>query len=115
MNDWHEEKKEWLFNLIKELDLPERGDALDFGCGSGVLTEVIREALPNYQVHGMDLSHPAIDKAREYYKKCHLFHSSDTSYSGKKFDFPLSHPIDAQVSAKSRGGMAQPEKGKQWQ
>ena len=74
MDDWHEEKKQRIVNLIKELDLPERGDALDFGCGTGVLTEVIREALPNYQVYGMDLSHAAIDKAKERYKKCHFFH-----------------------------------------
>jgi 2-polyprenyl-3-methyl-5-hydroxy-6-metoxy-1,4-benzoquinol methylase len=71
MDDWHEEKKQRIVNLIKELDLPERGDALDFGCGTGVLTEVIR----------------------------------------KKFSFLKTR---GPQEAKSRGGMAQPEKRKQW-
>lgn len=93
MDDWEGWKKKRIFDLIKELDLPEKGEALDFGCGSGVLTDVIRQALPNYQVYGMDLSHAAIAKAKERYKECHFFHSSETNYNGKKFDLLFTHHV----------------------
>jgi 2-polyprenyl-3-methyl-5-hydroxy-6-metoxy-1,4-benzoquinol methylase len=39
--------KDRIFGIIRDLRLPEQGDALDFGCGNGVLTEVIRQALPS--------------------------------------------------------------------
>lgn len=93
MDDWNDWKKKRIFDLIKELGLPEKGEALDFGCGSGVLTDVIRQALPNYQVYGMDLSHAAIAKAKERYKECHFYHSSDTSYNGKKYDLLFTHHV----------------------
>ncbi len=90
---WQDWKKKRIFDLIKELDLPERGEALDFGCGNGVFTDIIRQALPNYQVYGMDLSQAAIDIAKERYKECLFFHSGDASYNGKKFDFLFTHHV----------------------
>ncbi len=93
MDEWNEEKKERIFNLIRELDLPEKGDALDFGCGSGVLTDLIRRALPGYHVYGADLSRRAIDKARERYKKCTFFHTADEKYNRNKFDFLFTHHV----------------------
>jgi SAM-dependent methyltransferase len=93
MAEWNEEKKERVFDLIRKLNLPARGEALDFGCGSGVLTELIREALPQYKVYGTDLSHKALDRARERYPRCAFFHTADAKHYAKKFDFLFTHHV----------------------
>jgi len=93
MAEWDEGKKQRIFDLIRKLNLPAAGEALDFGCGSGVLTELIREALPGYRVYGTDLSHQALDKARERYPQCTFFHTSEAGSSTKKFDFLFTHHV----------------------
>jgi predicted TPR repeat methyltransferase len=47
MENYSADVKDRIFGIIRDLRLPEQGDALDFGCGNGVLTEVIRQALPS--------------------------------------------------------------------
>ncbi|RJR43903.1 MAG: class I SAM-dependent methyltransferase [Deltaproteobacteria bacterium] len=93
MAEWKDEKKDRITDLIAKLSLPPKGEALDFGCGSGVLTEVIRKALPGYQVYGTDLSQAALDKARERYPGCTFFHADDARYNKKKFDFLFTHHV----------------------
>jgi 2-polyprenyl-3-methyl-5-hydroxy-6-metoxy-1,4-benzoquinol methylase len=93
MVEWKDEKKERIADLLSKLNLPPTGEALDFGCGSGVLTEVIRRALPGYQVYGTDLSQAAVDKARERYPRCTFFHGDDARYNKKKFDFLFTHHV----------------------
>ena len=44
MDEWHIEKKQRIFELIRSLELQDIGEAIDFGCGNGVLTNVIRQA-----------------------------------------------------------------------
>ena len=46
MDEWPADKKERIFEIITALNLPETGEALDYGCGNGVFTEVIKKALP---------------------------------------------------------------------
>ena len=86
-------KKRGYLISLRKLDLPPRGEALDFGCGSGVFTELIREALSNYQVYGTDLSRKALDKARERYRQCTFFHTADADYKMKKFDLLFTHHV----------------------
>jgi SAM-dependent methyltransferase len=93
MGEWKDEQKERIADLIGKLNLPATGEALDFGCGSGVLTEVIRKALPGYRVYGTDLSQAALDKARERFPRCTFFHSDDARHNKKKFDFLFTHHV----------------------
>ena len=52
MDEWPVEKKRKVLEVIQELQLPAIGYALDFGCGNGVLTEIIRQALPSWKIYG---------------------------------------------------------------
>ena len=65
METWPIEREERLLDVIAHLDLPVTGKALDFGCGNGVLTEVIRQALPSWKVYGTDISNKAINKEED--------------------------------------------------
>lgn len=73
MDEWPIEKKRKIFEVIQELPLPAKGEALDFGCGNGVLTEIIRQALPAWKIFGTDLSKKAIDNAKIRYPGCTFF------------------------------------------
>jgi len=70
MSEWGDDKKKRIYELIKSLPLPETGDVIDFGCGVGVFTEIIRQALPKCNIYGSDFSHLAINKAKARYKNC---------------------------------------------
>ena len=60
---------------------------LDFGCGTGTLTIMVKETSPGSKVTGIDIDmqilNQAIDKARE--KKMDILF---LNYDGKKFPFP---------------------------
>jgi len=93
MDDWPVEKKQRIFNLIRSLPLPEHGTAVEFGCGNGVFTEVIRQALPKWEVYGTDISTLAIQTAKKRYPLCHFFVNADKGYSHQRFDFLLTHHV----------------------
>lgn len=93
MADWPPEKKQKVLEVIRKLPLPERGEALDFGCGQGVLTDVVREALPLWKIYGTDLSKNALESAMQRYPECHFFVSDDSRYSSKKFDFLFTNHV----------------------
>lgn len=93
MNDWPAEKKKKVFEVIQDLPLPKTGEALDFGCGIGIFTDIIRQALPGWKVYGTDLSQVAIDIASERFQNCTFFSPEDPKLSGKKFDFTFSHHV----------------------
>ncbi|MEO6036377.1 MAG: class I SAM-dependent methyltransferase [Verrucomicrobiota bacterium] len=55
---------------------------LDVGCGAGQVVGRLTEA--GYEVYGVDVSEPNIEKARQFNKRCQL-------YDGKKLPFPDQH------------------------
>lgn len=59
--------------ILSAMDLPQRGVALDYGCGNGVLTEVLRKSLPEWEVFGTDLSATALASATAGYPECTFF------------------------------------------
>jgi len=93
MDEWEPAKKQRVLEIIKELNLPDTGEALDFGCGTGVFTEVIKKALPQWQVYGTDISSLAIDRAKERHTDCNFFLISDSKFKNKKFDFLFTHHV----------------------
>jgi len=93
MDEWPADKKNRVFEIIRTLGLPERGDALDYGCGNGVFTGVLKEALPKWNVYGVDISSIAIDNAQRRYSDCTFFLASDLNLLDKKFDFLFSHHV----------------------
>jgi len=93
MNEDQIGKKQRVFEILKSLDLPESGEALDFGCGNGVYTEIIKKVLPKWSVYGTDISHVAIRNAKKRVHDCTFFVSSDQNFGDKKFDFLFSHHV----------------------
>ena len=92
MSDWDFITKERVYNVIKNLSLPEIGTALDFGCGTGVFTDVLKKALPKWKIYGTDISAEAINNAKSRYPACDFF-ISDKSKPEFKFDFLFTHHV----------------------
>ena len=93
MDEWPAHKKERIFEIIKTLNLPKTGDALDYGCGNGEFTAVLKQALPKWNVYGADISSIAVDNAKNRYPNCLFFLPSDVRFSGKRFDFLFTHHV----------------------
>jgi SAM-dependent methyltransferase len=93
MGHWSSFEKERIFNLVKDLHLPEKGIALDFGCGRGIFTSVIQQALPGWEIYGCDISAPAIEYAKEHFKGITFFVLGDEKYKNLKADFLHSHHV----------------------
>jgi SAM-dependent methyltransferase len=113
MGHWSAFEKRRLISLIRGLDLPPRGVALDFGCGRGIFTAVIREALPGWRFFGCDISAEAIAWAKVHQQDITFFVLGDKGYDNLRADFihshhVLEHTYDAQVTASEMIGYAAP-------
>lgn len=93
MVEWPIEKKRKIFEIIQSIGLPEEGEALDFGCGNGVLTEIVRQALPLWKIYGTDISNNAIANARILYPGCLFFEADSSGFTDKKFDFVFTNHV----------------------
>ena len=98
MEDYSAEAKQRLAELIRSLDLPAEGSALDFGCGNGVLTEVLRDALPHWQICGAEISSIAISNARARFPGCTFLAFDDAALQRQRFDLVFSHHVLEHVS-----------------
>src|SRR5438552_4861559 len=94
MDEWPAQKKQRVFDMIQNFKLPASGVALDFGCGNGVLTEVLRESLPNgWKVWGSDVSAAAIENAQRWFRDCTFFTLDDVALIDAKFDLLFTHHV----------------------
>ena len=93
IDEWPIEKKRKIFEVIQELQLPAIGEALDFGCGNGVLTEIIRQALPSWAIYGTDIIKKAVKNAKIRYPNCTFFETNSSIHTQKKFDFVFTHHV----------------------
>ncbi len=66
---------------------------MNFGCGNGVFTEILKKALPNWKVYGCDISEVAVNNARKKNPECVFFMTDDATSKDKKFDFIFSHHV----------------------
>jgi SAM-dependent methyltransferase len=93
MDDWPDDKKRKIRDIVLSLQLPAQGSALDLGCGNGVFTEVLKKALPAWDVCGADISAAAVSNANERYSDCRFFLAGSDELSGKKFDLIFTHHV----------------------
>jgi SAM-dependent methyltransferase len=93
MEEWDESKKKKIVEIIRSLDLPQKGKALDFGCGNGVFTIIIKQCLPEWDVYGVEISPVAINNAKKKFQEC-LFFTKDKAHNYQNFfDFVFSHHV----------------------
>jgi SAM-dependent methyltransferase len=112
MDEWPKEKCEQISQLLKELPLPPTGRALDFGCGTGVFTAMLRDTLTNWEVEGTDLSVNAIKAARMKLPGCSLYPLAECR-GRVLFDLIFTHHVLEHVSnlaatARLLEGLAKP-------
>lgn len=93
VEEWPIEKKQRLIDLLRELPLPERGRGLDFGCGNGVLTSVLAEALPKWTIEGADVSEIAIRHATIRYPQCCFFLFHEDRMPVGSYDLVFTHHV----------------------
>jgi SAM-dependent methyltransferase len=93
MDDWASNKKILVFEIIQALNLSGTGKAIDFGCGNGVFTNVLKNALPTWAVFGTDISSKAIDNAKKRFSHLNFFKLSESQKFNEKFDFLFSHHV----------------------
>jgi SAM-dependent methyltransferase len=91
MNDWPEWKKKRVFLIIRDLGLPATGRALDYGCGAGVFTRLLKEALPAGDVSGTDISDVGLGIARTLSNDVTYLDAADVAE--RSFDFIFSHHV----------------------
>ena len=93
MDEWSPETKARVAAVIGELGLPGTGTALDFGCGNGVLTAVLRDALPGWTIIGTDLSSVAVQHAAGRVARCRFLHADDGALATLQVDFLFTHHV----------------------
>ena len=98
MEGWSQDKRARVFQLIKQLPLPARGRVLDFGCGTGLFTEVLQRALPGWTIEGTDLSSVAVETARRRLPNCQFFQFAECANRYGEFDLIFTHHVLEHVS-----------------
>jgi SAM-dependent methyltransferase len=93
MHEWPLAKKQRVYEIISSLGLPAKGEALDFGCGNGVFSEVMQKALPRWKIYGTDISSVAIENAKLRLPNCIFFTPSETGFMRRQYDFLLTHHV----------------------
>jgi trans-aconitate methyltransferase len=79
--------------VLGAMDLPRRGVALDYGCGNGVLTDVLRKSLPEWDIFGTDLSPTAVASAAASYPECSFFPLDAPAIRPNSVDLVFTHHV----------------------
>ena len=93
MEEWDDLKKNKVKEILLQLQLPANGKALDFGCGNGVFTRIIKDTFPGWQVFGVEISSIAVQNARKRIPDCTFFEASESDNYKNQFDFLFSHHV----------------------
>ena len=93
MDKWPKTKQKRVLELVRSLPLPKHGIILDYGCGNGIFTDVLKQALPNFEVYGCDISENAIKNATKRFPDCHFFVLEQENPKNIKADFIFSHHV----------------------
>lgn len=88
MSEWPEAKKCRVAQLVGHLLLPAKGSALDFGCGVGVFSAVLRDTLSEWDIWGSEISDVALERARERVASVRFLSSGELVATGRLLVFP---------------------------
>ena len=91
MVDWPLFQIKRIGEIIDQIDLPDKGIAIDYGCGNGILTSVLKTKLPSWEVYGCDISQVSIENASKDFPECSFFVLGDSSQI--EADFLFSHHV----------------------
>lgn len=92
MQDWPPEKVRRVRTFIENLRLPQTGHALDFGCGAGLFTTALVEALPGWKVTGVDITASALDAAKQREPRA-TYELLDRGLPPEAFDLVFTHHV----------------------
>jgi SAM-dependent methyltransferase len=93
MEEWDDIKKNKVVEVLKQLNLPATGKVLDFGCGNGVFTTIIKKVLPRWDVFGVEISTIAVKNAKQKFPDCNFFGLDEVDKHLQSFDFLFSHHV----------------------
>ncbi len=97
MDRWEADRHARLCDVLAGIELPPRARVLDFGCGSGSLTRLLRQRWPEAELHGADISRTAVQHAQERLADSGAtFHELDETFvrdHAGRFDFVFSHHV----------------------
>jgi trans-aconitate methyltransferase len=90
---WPRETAERVCFLVSQLPLPADGLALDFGCGTGVLTQVLADTLRGWEVHGTDISRVALGEAAGTCRRCSFFTLDELEGTAGTYGLIFTHHV----------------------
>lgn len=93
MGFWSDFEQKRIFDLIGEMNLPAAGKLLDFGCGRGIFTRVLSQALPGWQIFGCDISQTAVENARLINPQGTFYVIGQPELMKHQFDFIHTHHV----------------------
>lgn len=93
MDSWPKWKINRVKTLISGYNFPLKGKALDFGCGSGVWTRALKEALPLWDIYGTDISATALQKAEEKTPDCKFLSIEELHRFKNQFNLIFTHHV----------------------
>jgi SAM-dependent methyltransferase len=95
MDVWDGDRHRRVREVLAAIELPPGARVLDFGCGSGALTALLRERWPDAEIHGADISRTAVASAHRRVPGV-TFHVLDAAFANAhagRFDFVFSHHV----------------------
>jgi SAM-dependent methyltransferase len=93
MESWDKNKLLKVKEILQSMNLPKNGKAIDFGCGNGIFTNLLKENLPDWEIFGFEISPTALDNARKRYPNCKFLPISEIENHKNKFDLVFSHHV----------------------
>ena len=93
MDDWPAARAGRIAWMLRDLGLPASGAAVDYGCGGGAFTSVLREVLPGWELTGIDLSRSGLEQARARVPQARFLHPRDAEIPPGSVDLLFSHHV----------------------
>ena len=82
-----------LASLLRELNLPSSGRALDFGCGNGSFSQMLADTLPGWTVVGSDISAIALSNSSANTRGVSFASLDSLKEAPETFDLIFSHHV----------------------
>jgi SAM-dependent methyltransferase len=95
MDAWDEPKIRMVSEIVDNLQIPTGAMVLDFGCGTGVFTRLLKDLLPSREVHGADISQTAVDVATQRHTDIRFFpiNAATLAPLAGRFDVIFTHHV----------------------